>query len=383
MFRVLKILLPFFIIGIGIGGYYIFVSSKPTITRQKSQIKVPKVEAMPIDLTNATVTVSAMGTVVPSRKITLQSQVSGEVVKIANKFTPGGKLQKKETVLRIDPRDYEIELQKKRSVLAKAKAEFKLEQGRQDIARQELEMFEQGSNLAVAETEFALRKPQLEQARAELKSAEAEVAKAELDLSRTKIKAPFNALVTERNVNLGSQVGVQDDLATLVDIDNYWIQASVPVDSLRFLKLESQKGSRAIIRSQSKAGKWTGRALRLTGQVDEKTRMATLIITVSDPLNLKENSTPLMLSDYVNVSVQGSTLENVFALPRKALRDNNTVWVANENRLDIRDVQIVWKDREYVYIEQGLTEEDMVVVSDISTPVQGMQLSIVESGIKE
>ncbi|MFO7875913.1 MAG: efflux RND transporter periplasmic adaptor subunit [Desulfovermiculus sp.] len=378
MNRFAKIVLGLIILSLGTGAAYYFISNQPTVSRQKPQIKSTLVETEPAQPTEAAVTINAMGTVVPSREITLRTQVSGEIIQVAEHFTPGGQMPQGKTAVRIEPKDYEIKVHKAKSSLARARADLRLEQGKQDVARQELDMFAQGSELALEETDLALRRPQLEQVQAEVSSSRADLDQAELDLSRTRINVPFNALITERKVNLGSQVNVQDSLATLVDTDTYWVRASVPVDRLRFIDLSAREGNPVRITSQSGTGEWKGRTLRLTGEVDQDTRMATLIIAVPNPLEQQENGPPLMLNDYVQIKIQGRTLHDVTPLPRRALRNDQKVWVVQDGQLDIRPVQIAWKDREQVYIDQGLTPGDQVVLSPLSTPVQGMSLRVSE-----
>ena len=73
------------------------------------------------------------------------------------------------------------------------------------------------------------------------------------------------------------------------------------------------------------------------------------------------------------------SLRSVMALPRTAIKDDNTVWVNQNNTLDIRKVTLAWKDETNVYIQKGISPGDQVVVSDLSTPVQGMALKSADS----
>ena len=380
MLRLLKILLAVLILGMGVGAAVYFVSTKPTVTRTKPEAKAPRVEVLRTQVQNATITVSAMGTVVPSRELTLRSQVSGNVVSVADQFTPGGRVKQGAPLLSIDPRDYRIALEQKQSAQAQAQASLSLEQGQQEVAREELAMFAQAKELGLRKTELALREPQLQQARADVKSSQAAVRQAQLDLERTRITAPFNALITKREVNLGSFINVQDALATLVDRDTYWVQASVPLESLSLMDLEVPGGRPVRVLSQSGAGEWTGHTLRLTGEVDEATRMATLLIEIPDPLQTSGNGPALMLGDYVRVRIQGRTLQDVVVVPRKVLRDKNTIWVVQDKGLDIRAVHIVWKDATQIYIDQGLAQGEQVIRSELSTPVAGMRVTVAQNG---
>ncbi len=378
MNRLLKIALGLAIIGIGCTAAWYFVTHKPSVSRQKPKPKATPAEIIAVSPTKIRASIEAMGTVVPSREVTLRAEVSGQIVEIADQFTPGGRLTKGQTAVGIDPRDYQIQVSKATSALARARADLQLEQGKQDVARQELAMFRKGGELKINETELALRRPQLKQAQADVQSAEADLCQAKLDLQRTSVNVPFNALVTARNVNLGSQVSGQDNLATLVGTETYWVRASIQINRLQLLDLSSPKGQPVRIFSQSGSGEWTGRTLRLTGEVDEKTRMATLLISVANPLDQQDGQQTLMINDYVRVSIQGKTMDNIFSLPRETLREGHTVWVMRNNSLDIRSVEVAWQDQNHVYIRQGLASKDKVIRSSLATPVQGMSLRAAE-----
>lgn len=371
--RLGKGLLPLAIIGLGIIVAISFMKTRPTVSRSSPKPQPVPVQVSTAQLENATVTVTSMGTVVPSREITLQAQVSGKVVAMADDFLPGGRIDRDTELLRIDPRDYDIELDKKESAVARARADLRLEEGQQDVARQEFQLLRDSSEASLEESDLALRRPQLLQARADLSSALADLDQARLNLSRTVVTAPFNALITERNVNLGSLVSSQDDLATLVSIDEYWVEVLVPLGRLPFLDLQQQGGCSVEIVSQTGAGTWSGRTLRLTGTVDEESRMATVLISVSDPL---ERGRQLMLGDYVAAVIQGRVLNDVVVLPRSALRQGDTVWVHVQGRLRMQQVKVGWKAPEVVYLSSGIEPGQQVVTSDLPTPVAGMRISV-------
>jgi len=83
-----------------------------------------------------------------------------------------------------------------------------------------------------------------------------------------------------------------------------------------------------------------------------------------------------MLDDYVSVKIHGKILESVIELPRSALRDGNTVWVFNGKALEIRNVVLAWKQEDHVFVRSGLETGEKVIVSDLSTPIQGMHLMV-------
>jgi RND family efflux transporter MFP subunit len=323
-----------------------------------------------------------MGTVVPSRKVTLKARVSGEIESVASQFVPGGRIAKGNELLSIDQSDHQVEVQKAQSALKDAQASLAIEQGSQTIALEELRLLSEFSAEDIAQTNLALRKPQLQQSQAAVVSAEADLRQALLNLERTTVLAPFNALIIERDVNVGSFVGVQDSLATIVGTDEYWVEAVVPMDQLSFIDLKHVGGCPAMVRSQADKGHWQGRVVHIAGKLNETSRLATVIVAIFDPLGLKSDlPTPqLVIDDYVFVEITGRQLSGVIELPRSALQDGDTVWICNNNALDIRSVTLAWKSADKVYIQSGMVPGEQVVMSELSIPMQGMALKIVDPG---
>ncbi len=373
----LKLLFGAVVLGAGVGAALYFLKTKPTVQRVRPEPKPAQVEVFEAVPSSVTVKVKAMGTVVPAREIVLRSRVSGTVISLSRKFLPGGLVDEDSELLRIDPDDFEIEVKKKKSALARALADLKLEQGRQEVARQEYRLLQEGSARELEKSELALRRPQLEQARADVAGARADLEMARLDLARTRIKAPFPALIRERKVNVGSLVSSQDALATLVDSRKYWVEAQVALGDLRLLRLGGSIGpSPAVVHSQSTNETWPAQVLQLTGSVDETTRMATLILEVPEPL---AGNRELLLGDYVRVVIQGRELQNMIKLPLQALHQDNTVWLFDQGRLRTVSIRPVWKSEDAVYTDQGLDAGDLIITSQLSMPAPDMRLSIHQS----
>ncbi|MCP3872626.1 MAG: efflux RND transporter periplasmic adaptor subunit [Desulfobacteraceae bacterium] len=375
----IKIFLPICLIAAGITGWYYFKSKESKMKRKPPKQQAVAVEIISMELGNYQCSVRSMGMVKPDREVILKSKVSGEVVSVSSKFVQGGQMKKGETLLTIDDSDYKIEVQKAQSVLDKALSDLAIEKGSQKIAKEELKLINEASFGQVKATDLALRKPQLIQAKASIDSARADLNKAKLNLSRTKVLVPFNALILDKQVNLGSLVTTQGILATLVDVDTFRVEALVPPDRLAAIMIDENYGSKAIIHSQYSKQTWGGKVVRTTGKITTKSRMAGVIILVPDPLGLNrpEKGSQLLLGDHVDVEIVGETIKNVFSIPREILRDDNTVWVYNSGFLEIRQVSLAWKSDGQVYIDSGIKSKDKVITTDLAAPIQGMALQLV------
>lgn len=374
----IKILLPVCLIAGGIVGFKYYKSKQVKITRKPPAKHITMVETMAVAPGRHDTRIHAMGTVSSDRQIELKAQVSGEVAWVSSKFVQGGILKKGETLVRLVSSDYQFALDKAQSSLDKALADLDIEKGQQEIAREELKLIAQVSPEEVTDTALALRKPQLEQAKAAVASAKSDLGTAKLNLERTRIKVPFDALVLEKNVDLGSTVSVQGILATLVDVSRYLVEAQVPLDRLDLLAVSEVSGSKAVVRSLFSGHEWAGQVVRTTGKVTGQSRMAGVLIRVFDPLGLKRGKDrfPLLLDDHVEAVITGRQLEDVYALPRSVVRENNTIWIYDNGRLDIRQAHPVWKEKDRIFVKSGLNSGDRVITSDIPVAGPGMSLAL-------
>lgn len=374
---VVKILLPLCLIFGGFAGFKYYQSKNLKIKRNPPQRHAVIVETRQVSPGTCDTRIHAMGTVSADRQIVLRTQVAGEVVWVSPKFVQGGIIPKGEPLVRLDPSDYELARDKAKSFLDKAQADFEIEKGQQFIAREELRLIAQVSPEGVMDTALALRKPQLEQARANVAGAKSDYEAAGLNLKRTRIRVPFDALILEKNVDLGSMATAQAALATLVDVAQYQVEVQVPLDRLNLLAVDETQGSPARIRSLYAGEGWTGRVVRTTGKITGQGRMAGVIVAVPDPLGIKEDSPGpvLLLDDHVEAVITGRSISNVYALQRSWVRENNTLWIYDDGRLDIRQADPVWKEKDRLFIRSGLEPGDQVITSDIPVPVQGMALA--------
>ena len=378
---VIKTVLFFALIALGAALFFHFVQNRPEVKKQrKRDVQPVYVETRPIEKTDASLTVDAMGTVSPEREITLRPSVSGTVTGVGEHFHPGGIVRKGDLLVTIEETDYRIAVKKAESALQQAKADLAQERGQQESARKELQYYEKSGMDRVADKALVLRKPQLEKAKARVAAAEADLEQAKTDLSRTRIMAPFNAIITQTAVNLGSYVSSQQELATLYGTDTYWIKASVPPDKLDALECLGRDRPEAVITSQSRDLQWTGRVKGATGRTLENSRMAEILVEVDDPLGLETGDPALLSDEYVRLELLVAERRDVFAVARKHIRDNRSVWILKDGRLDIRRIEPFWKNTETVLIDKGISAGEHLITSDISIPVQGMPIERKPSG---
>lgn len=371
------------ILSIGVGIAVALIKTKPTAKKKSPPKMHALVDTIIVSPTSTRVTIEASGRMVPSRQIVLQARVAGTVKSLHPQFVPGGILHQGEVIATLDDTDYRLELTRKQNILQQALADLRLEEGNQTIASQEWELIKRRTNdLDTSSADLALRKPQLEKVQAAVASAKTDIERVKVDLERTVIKAPFNAVVMTKNVDLGSQVSSQSQLATLVGIDSFWAEVTLPADKLAWFDLPGARhlSSPVQIVADDFAPR-PGKIIKLLPDVEQLGLMAKLLIEVNDPMKTSANQSPLLLGSFVNAKIEGKKLENIFALPRAALKaDKSVLLVTAEKTLHIQPVSVLWKNNEQVYIDTGLQSGDQIVVSQVATPLEGMPLIINGSG---
>lgn len=380
-----RFLLPIIVLGVGVLIFNHLLKTKPKAKPRVKPVHETIVQVSTVSFKPEQTNITAMGSVVAAREIDLKPRVSGEILSMATSMVPGGYLEKGENILKIDAADYELIVMQLESDVAMAKSNLAIEMGRQLVAKKEFELL--GETASDEEKILMLRTPQLNNQKATLKAAEAKLKKAKLDLTRTRLKSPFNAVVRSRNVNVGTRVSSSSVLATLVGTDVFWVELALPVEQLKWLTIPqdnvSKKGALVHIYPQSIGNSEvyrTGHVVRLAAELEERGRMARIFVEVEDPLCLKaENKAlpPLFLGSFVRADIAGTTMEAAFSLQRPYLRDGNTVWLlGDDGTLNVRTVNIAFRDKESVLISDGVVDGEKLITSNISVPVAGMRLRL-------
>ncbi|MBA1149559.1 efflux RND transporter periplasmic adaptor subunit, partial [Ectothiorhodospiraceae bacterium WFHF3C12] len=339
------------------------------------------VEVVPAVPRSHTVSVTAWGEVLPARRLDLRPRVSGRVMALGDGFEPGTVVSAGTPLLRLDPQDYRLALERARSALTRAKADLALEQGRQAVARREFELL--GEDVEDAERGLILRQPQLQTAQAAVTSAEADLSDARLDLERTTIEAPFDALVLARDVSPGTEVSASSTLAELVGVDTWWVELQVPAGALRWIRFPDEGGAGSPV-TLSYQGVWpegttrAGRVLRLRGDLADQGRLARVLVAVEDPLARGDEAAGrprLLLGAFMQAEIAGRSLDGAVAMEPQWLHAGDTVWIMNDaGELEIRPVEVAYRDTRRVLVTGGIGRGERIVTSQLSAPVAGMPL---------
>ena len=350
----------------------ISIFKKPPPKKERVEIDM-LVEVLELETITANFSVQSQGTVRPRTETILSAEVSGTITSISAKFVAGGVFAENEVLMRVDPTNYTVTVEKARALVNQRQIEF-------DGA----EKLRQSGYRAEAE---------LASAAAALASAKAELVRANRDLERTYIRLPYEGMVRTKEVDLGrfvipgTRLGVvfATDYAEvrlpLTDIDLSVVDLPDPSE------ITSSGGAPGPIVTLSavqrgKLTEWDAQVVRSEGVVDEKSRVTYAVARVVDPYRLHNEGTPLPMGSFVSASIEGTTVDGIIRVPRTALRGSDQlIFVDDESRLRIRSIEFSRSDADYVYVSEGAVAGDRIVVTALETPVNGTKVRTGEDDV--
>ena len=372
--------------------------------------------------------VKGFGTVRPKTELSIVPEVSGKVVERSPGFRSGGFIKKGDLLFQIDPADFKLAIERRKAEIAQLRADIarlrqeeKNHQADLDIAERHLELVSQemernerlrrqgvisSGQYDQSQQNFlrqertvqsimnilALLPVQLRQKRAALSANQSELKRATLQLSRTKIVAPFDGRVRETNLEIGDFASAGKSVGKIYDVSALEVPVSLPVEDARwaFRRIReipfprSQEevksffpAARVSWNQFGKKFEWTGRVSLVDSGLDESTRALTLVVEISEPLKnwVPGEHPPLFVGMFVEVEIEGVTMSDVYVIPRAALRGQDHVYLLDEGKLKIQQVEVIRKAQDGVVIRNGVSENARIILSAVPDPVSGMRLN--------
>ncbi len=324
--------------------------------------KPMSVKTITVSKTDYQIQVPASGFIKPHEVIDICPEVSGKVTYVAENLFPGAHVKKGDVLFRLDDRNYRNARLEAFGAKNKAYQALQIEQGRQQIARSEWELLEKSKLKSNINKSLALREPQLKERKADVEIAAARLAQADLDLERTTIKAPCNGVIISENLAEGKLFDSGDSGVKIGCTDSYQISTSFSPEYSALTDSQT-----VVIHSGS--NNYEGRVKSVISRINPETRQKQALVEF--------NGKDVILNAYVKLRLPGPVFENVVTLPLETLRSDNTVWILNDkNRLEIRPVSVVAKDKKNVVIDSGIRESERVIQTHIASPLSGMELSV-------
>ncbi len=377
--RIIHFIVTLVFIGFGALVFVVLSATQPKLERTAPPVPKPMVNVTKVKTRPQVVVIRGEGTVRPLREIQLVPQVNGKVVFVSRSMVDGGEFQKGDVLLRIDPVDYQLAVTLAQARVKDSESKLKVAEEEAAVSREEWRLLYEADPKNKQIPALVAKEPQLAAAKAKLAADQADLQKAKLNLERTEIKAPFDGRVDEENVDIGQYVVTGQALATLFSTNQAEIVVPFEDEDLYWFHVPGftpgdERGSVVSVstRIAGRESFWPGRVVRAEGKLDERTRMINVVIRVDKPYETKP---PLAAGLFVTVDIEGRTLENAVMLPRAALRENNVVWVVDQNgQLTFRKVSIARLTPDAVLLQGGLKDGEMVVITSLKAVTDGMKV---------
>src|ERR1700716_1776352 len=338
---------------------------QPTAATAAAQPSEPDVSVVTVKPQARAMVRELPGRIAPTRVSEVRPRVSGIVVQ--RLFNQGSEVKAGETLYKIDPRPFEVEVQSTEAALARARAT--LEQATQHANR----IATLTSQRAAPEARNEEAVAALRQAEADVAGRKADVARAKLNLDYATIRAPISGIVGAALVSEGALV-VQNDaasLATIQQLDPIYADFTQSVTELNHLRRALEAGDldriapgAAKIRLVLDDGTpyaLTGKLLFSEAKVDAHTGQVTLRGEFPNP---KRELLPGM---YVRVQIEQGIDSDAIAVPQQAIQRNvgggsEVFVVKDDNLVAIQAVRTGSVQEGQWFVTEGLKAGDKVVV---------------------
>ncbi|MEM7763827.1 MAG: efflux RND transporter periplasmic adaptor subunit [Pseudomonadota bacterium] len=355
-------LLATLVLAIGVIGFVGLVKSRPEPPKKPTEDSTPLVEVAPVTAGDVQFYVASQGVVAPLTRTTLSAEVSGAVVDLSDAFLAGGHFGAGDVLMRIDPLNYQVAVERAEAALAQRQIEYD----------GSVRLNKQGYRSAT----------ELSSAKAALASANADLVRAKRDLERTVIRAPYEGLVESRATELGNFVNIGSQLGVIYATDVAEVRLAIPDPDLAFVDLptavESGDGPPVTLSGSYRGAlsEWDATVVRTEGQVDQRTRMVWAVARVDDPYALtvaSEGHTELPMGTFVTAEIAGVSMSNIVKIPRPLLRaGDQVIFVDGERRLRFRNVDVLRTDEDYAYFYGDQLEEQEILLTRLDSPLNGM-----------
>ena len=399
------------------------IAATLVILRPKAERQVPVekgrlVEVFPAKAQDVPMIIESFGTVVPRESLKLVAQVHGPIVEIDPAFKEGNFIAKGTRLIQIDPRTYELEVERRKVQIKQSEAELKrLDQevvnlntrvkiaksdvkladaeylrlktlvAKKVVAQSQMDKSEQAylaslERLQTLENQLALVGPQREQLIAARDMAEVMYQQAKLDLERSRIKAPFDGWVLEKTVEVGQHVNVGQQLGSIYRSGQLDIEVNIPAKDFKWLPADMGEktpiAADVIFRNSGQDHIWSGRVARVKAKMDEKTRTLPVVIEVDDAAAAGQENSGFRLRPgmFVTIQVKGKEVKNAFVLPRHVVYPGDLVYTVADNQLKIKEINVLRSYKDTVIIDQGLSEGDRIINTPLSGAVDGMSVRV-------
>jgi len=381
---IFKIAIPILIVALGFVSVMALGNARPEPEKTEEPQRLVSLYVDEVIADQVTLAVTTHGEVVAKTEIDLYPQVTGRIMSISDSFDVGSSFNSDSVLITLDDADLKLAVIRAEARVAEANVKVEMERADASIKQKQRELYNSSANVAP----LALNLPQVKEAEAKLRSAEADLSEARLNLSRTFITVPFKGRVSERQVGVGQSVTPATLLGRVFSTDQ--VEIKLPLTGRQLVELNLPIGFQAdgdnapLVTLSTKVGnqahQWQGRIVRTHAEVDQQTRLIYAVAEVMDPYGVAaSHGMPLAVGLYVNASIDGADSQPGLVMPRDALRHDDKVYVINgDSKLEIRKVTVLSTSATQVIVSDGVSAGEQVVTSSLPNAFEGMAVLAIQ-----
>jgi len=369
MKNIFRVLLPLVILLFCILVAIVIIGMKQQPEKKEQKVSTPLIETITATLVTTPLTIESNGIFKPKHQTNLVAEVSGRVISLSEVFASGGIVKQGNVLAQIDDSDYQAALIDAQANLQRAQATLDEEVARGKVAKKEW----QGTTSALP-PELGLRKPQLAREQASLRSAQAALARAQRNLERTKIVAPYDALVNKRLVDLGQFVTTGSNLGVISSYNVGEIRLPMSNSDYNLLGNDILGASVTLTRVENAQTKqWQATIVRDEGVIDEASRMVYIVAQVTTPYALEDK---LKFGTFIKATIDSKQQRQLVILPSHLYKEGKIATVDSNNILHITTVELFRRDKNNVYISDGLAAGQKVALTKVEHLYEGMEVRL-------
>lgn len=320
----------------------------------------PRVRTVSPQVNRVTLTVETTGTLTVRSQVSLVPQVNGQAVWVSPNLRDGGYFSADEILLRVDDRDYQLALSQANADLAAQKANLLLAEAQSQAAKENWVLL--NTNQAIPP--LVAKIPQIRQAEAAIKSAEARVEQAKLNLSRTAFTLPFDGRIVSSTATEGQMISINQPFGQAYALTS--IEASVPLSTVELSLIEPAIGRKVV--AQTATHTLHGVVERVSSELDQRTREARLFIRFEEPTTIAPGS-------FLNVVITGPEYSNAYVLPDLAEQPNESFWIVKDGVLQLVETDIIARIAEGLVVP-AFDTADGVVLGNVPGARIGMSVAV-------
>ena len=418
--KFIKFVLPLLIVVAGIGVFSLLRATAPAVTPEPSREKVWPVQTNKLHIADIRPKIREFGTVIAGNQADLRPLVSGRIIRVGLKYFEGAIIKTGETLVIIDPFDYQIEVADRRGALtevltkiSETKAEIKSEARLLSISEAQLnlrkrdfdrrrKLVKQGSTsrkslddaeIAFNETSQAVAsrqqtilrlKNRLDQYQASASRARSALKLAKRNLSETKLVAPFNGFLANADASVGQRVSTGDRLARLIEVDRMEARFRLTERDFGGLLHSTNK----VPQGNTKSSELIGKRIRVRWRVGDRhlkfnaiiERLGAEIDATSGGVDVYARlqdihlDTPLRPGAFVEVIVPDRLYHQVAKVPDTAIVNERMVYLVENGRLVERTVDVVGREDEWVIVRGDLPEGKHIITRPFPEMAAGLRV---------